>query len=231
MNNQLKGKSLGILGGIGPEASAVFYYKLIKEIQKRKLVEKNSDFPRIVMNSIPAKELFSCSKDKIHLKEYLEGIKDLNNNKVNLITIVCNTAYNYLNELKRISNSQIINLIEEVKRRIDKKKRYLILASSSTINSNIYSFKGIDIKLPSKTEMRIIDDLIFNYNLGKKVKKNYRQLIPLIVSSIKEKRTIILGCTELSLIFGRKLSNKLDTFDILIESTLNNLKNTKLINN
>jgi hypothetical protein len=48
---------IGVLGGIGPEATGEFYNKLIAKFQERGLIKTNRDFPQIVINSIPAPEL------------------------------------------------------------------------------------------------------------------------------------------------------------------------------
>ena len=54
MKNNFK---IGILGGIGPEATGEFYNKLIKRLQEKDLIKSNKDFPQIFINSIPAPEL------------------------------------------------------------------------------------------------------------------------------------------------------------------------------
>ncbi len=50
-------KKIGILGGIGPEATGHFYLKLIKRLQETGRIKRNTDYPQIIINSIPAPEL------------------------------------------------------------------------------------------------------------------------------------------------------------------------------
>ena len=61
---------IGVLGGIGPESTAEFYRRLINRIQKSGYVQSNLNYPHILINSIPAPELFLENPD---LSMYQEG--------------------------------------------------------------------------------------------------------------------------------------------------------------
>ena len=226
----LKGKVLGILGGIGPESSAIFYQRLIKIIQERHLVRNNVDYPRIIINSIPAPELF-LEKTKDQLSgPYLEGVKDLNKEKLDLIVIVCNTAYKYLEEFNKISKAPLLNLIEEVKNRLNYKQKYYLLGSSLTIKSKIFSFENIDISCPNNAELKLIDDVIFSYNKSANVCAAKKDLMKIVKKHQKEGKKFILGCTEISLLLEKELPDKIDTFEVMLGSTLEKLQNARFIN-
>ena len=59
---------IGVLGGIGPEASVEFYAKLVKKLQESGMIKRNEDFPKIIINSIPAPELVG---EKIRKKDIM----------------------------------------------------------------------------------------------------------------------------------------------------------------
>ena len=67
---------IGILGGIGPEATGEFYNKLIKRLQERGLVKSNRDYPHIIINSIPAPELIYDKISDEDLNPYIKGLKE-----------------------------------------------------------------------------------------------------------------------------------------------------------
>lgn len=70
-------KKIGILGGIGPEATGGFYLKLISKFQEKKLIRSNRDFPQIIINSIPAPELIYEKVSIRDLRPYLQGLGEL----------------------------------------------------------------------------------------------------------------------------------------------------------
>ncbi|MBI4150221.1 hypothetical protein HY488_02335, partial [Candidatus Woesearchaeota archaeon] len=78
---------LGVLGGIGPEATGTFYLKLIAQLQNKGLIQRNEDFPQIIINSIPAPELIFDHIDEIDLLPYVQGIKELDAMKPDLIVM------------------------------------------------------------------------------------------------------------------------------------------------
>ena len=96
----MKNIRIGVLGGIGPEATHEFYGKLIKELQERSLVKANRDFPQIVINSIPAPELVYESISDENLTDYVEGLKQLDGFGVDFIVMVCNTIYCFMTNCK-----------------------------------------------------------------------------------------------------------------------------------
>ena len=100
---------IGILGGIGPEATGEFYSKLIKELQKRKLIERNIDFPHIVINSIPASELVFDKIPDNDLKPYIEGLQFLDKSGADFILNAPETAAFRRHVLEAHSGSHVQN--------------------------------------------------------------------------------------------------------------------------
>ena len=86
----------GILGGIGPETSAIFYHGIISDLQKTGIINDNRDYPQIIINSIPAPELTGLNPPSCYIKPYIEGIKELLLHKPKFIVMACNTIHLYL---------------------------------------------------------------------------------------------------------------------------------------
>lgn len=70
-------KRIGVLGGIGPEATAEFYLKLIRTLQMQGVIKRNEDFPQILINSIPAPALIYDAISDEELRSYIDGLKEL----------------------------------------------------------------------------------------------------------------------------------------------------------
>lgn len=220
--------TIGILGGIGPEATGNFYLELISEIQKQKLVKSNTDYPRIVINSIPAPELTSKIK-RTQLSDYIDGVKYLEKYGADFIVMACNTIHLYHGLLQKEVGVPILNMRDTVKEFIkDKKfKSVSVFGTSATVEDGLYRFVGIDYLNPNKKELEQLSSAIENFNKGHERKKQIT-----IVNTLANKyiengaETIILGCTEISLMLAGSKVPKIDTMDLLVRATIKHLKTT-----
>jgi len=217
-------KIIGLLGGIGPEATGEFYLFLIKKFQERGLIKSNKDFPQIIINSIPAPELIyeNISAEKLQL--YIKGLKELEKFGVDFIAMICNTIHLFYERLQKETKTPILDLRKEVKNYLTNKniKSVTVLASPAVIKKGLYEFEGIEsIKLTNE-EIRSLSRAVFNFNVGFDKIKQIE-----IVKSIAKKylnqgsKMIILGCTEVALMLKDENIPKINPMDILVEATLN----------
>lgn len=212
-------KTIGILGGIGPESSAKFYQDLINELQNRNIIKTNADYPHIILNSIPAPELVNHED----LRNYIEGVRTLEKAGAEFIVIICNTAYLYFKSLQNSVKIPIINLKEEIKKDLENKKHQeiLLLGSKKLIDSNIFEFKGINLEDIDKDT---IDKIIIDYNAGKDKEIQKDKLLK-IIKKYKFK-TLLVACTELSSLLKGITISRIDTMDILLDATIRKWQNS-----
>jgi aspartate racemase len=208
--------TIGILGGIGPEASAKFYGEVIKQAQRLNL-KSNKDYPHIILESIPAPELLF---DNLDITMYAEGIKNLEKAGSDFIVIACNTAHSFIEEFKKVVNIPIIDLSKEVETILRKKnvKSITVFGSKRTI-SKLFHFDNITLKDISDEESKEIDSLIFEYNRGSNKELSRKRVID-IVRKYSDS-TVLIACTELSTMMTNSNLNYIDTFDILLNAALN----------
>jgi len=212
-----------VLGGIGPEATNEFYGKLIDKLQKTGNVKSNTDFPQIIINSIPAPELVNDKIPRKDLEPYIKGLKELDRMNVDFIVMVCNTIHLLYESLQKEVKTQIIDLREEVKNvlRQNKESCVLILGTPSIVKKDLYNFKGIKSCKPNNEELKEISKAILKFNMGEEKEKQIRQVRTISNKYIKQgAETIILGCTELSLMLSKEKINKINTIDVLAEATV-----------
>ncbi|MBI2133286.1 aspartate/glutamate racemase family protein [Candidatus Woesearchaeota archaeon] len=219
-------KKIGILGGIGPEATGCFYLKLIKRLQETGKVKKNTDYPQIIINSIPAPDLVGDKKDD--LKAYKKGLKELDSFGIDFIVIVCNTIQLFHEQLSREVKAPIIDLRKEVEANVRKRKRkqVTVISTESTIKEGLFKFEGIKDLQITKNEMAAVQKSILDINMGK---KNF--IAAEIGKKYIEKGSIIIsGCTEISLVIPED-KNIINTTDLLIEAVLRLLNFTHTCKN
>lgn len=217
---------IGVLGGIGPEATVEFYKKLIKKLQKKGLIKSNRDFPQIIINSIPAPELIYAKISDKELQPYVHGLKELDKFKVDFIVMVCNTIHLYYDKLQKEINTPLLDLREEVKRTVGNKgiKSTLILGTPNMISQDLYKFKDVKSFTPNKTEINQLSGAIFNFNIGIEKEKQVQKVRSICETYMKKgAETVILGCTEFSIMLGKENFSKINTIDVLVDATIKKL--------
>lgn len=207
-------KALYILGGMGPGASNYFYKLLIDLAISKFGAKNNDDFPEIVLYSVPVPDFISDEKSKSKALEMLrEKVKLINNDNALCISIACNTAHILLPKLQKVTKTPFVSMIEETAKKVhqDGKNRIGLLATPSTIKYGLYqevlSQQRITTIIPSKQQIRKIEVIIRNVLKGKLFKKDNDNLKEIADDLInKGAEAIVLGCTELPLIFPKKFN-------------------------
>lgn len=205
-------KPIVVLGGMGPQASCYMLRILIDLATSKFGATEGHTFPHIIMESIPVPVFFSSEKNKkLGLKILKDEITELNKRDILCLSMACNTAHMLLPELKILAKAPFVSMITESVKLIRKKgiKTIGLLASPMTVKSRLYQNEclrqGIKIILPKQKQLQNIGVTIGKIMAGKiaAVEKN-------IVTKIADKlilkgaEGILLGCTELPLIFPER---------------------------
>ena len=204
-----KHKVIGILGGMGPEASRYLYDQLISIAVSDFGAQHNNDFPEIVLHSIPVPDFISNIQKRDEAKKMLiERTKLLNRYNLSSISIACNTAHILLPELQKISKNTFISMVEEVVKDVKKQglNRVGLLSSPMTINLSLYQSAlgayNIECIVPTQVQQNRLEEIIRNVIAMKNDALASEDLL-IITNSLKENGAtgIILGCTELPLVY------------------------------
>lgn len=207
-------RAIGIIGGMGPEASVYMYNLLIEQSIKFYRAKNNEDFPEVILYSIPVPDFISSEKNKKKaLRILLNSVNKMNKLDLGSLSIACNTAHLLLPELQRFSKTSFTSMIEEVVKNVikDKIKKVGLLSSPITIKSELYQValqkENINIILPSDSEIKLLNKIIRNIIAGKTEEYDSRQLVNIANKLIRRgAQGIILGCTELPLVFPKEFN-------------------------
>ena len=207
---------IGVLGGIGPEATGEFYNKLIKCLQDRGIIKRNSDFPQIIINSIPAPELVFDKISKSDLRQYIEGVKLLDRLGVDFIVMVCNTIHLYHERLQKEITAPILDLRKEVKRvLVNEKGKVLVFGAPFTVKNKLYEFDDLEYIRLDKKELDRVSKAILDFNRGRKPR-----LMDVCRKYQKKGARIILACTELAIMLENEKIPNINTVDVLVDATV-----------
>lgn len=223
-------KSVGIIGGLGPETSAEFYLEVVFGCQK----VNSSQRPLIVMSSVPLlveieNDLIESNKGKERYIPYLvKEAKRLEAAGVDFLVMPCNSLHVFIEDIRSVVKIPVLSIVEETANHIRDKGYGTIglISTSATIANQVYEnvFQENNIGFISpnglqKAEMdKIIQRLINGQHLN-----NDRENIIQVAKDLAESgaSAIALACTDLQLLLPQVEEVPVfDTMKVLAHSTV-----------
>jgi aspartate racemase len=192
---------IGIIGGIGPQASAELYRHIIHHAAKKYDAKLNHHYPELVIHSLPLTNFINDSKHAdIGKTRLLQALSDLEEIGCNHICIACNTVHLFETDFKNLLGNKFISLTRLVKQELANKKfiRPGFVATPTTVNHKLY---GEQIYIDSSIQPQILD--IINQALGGEITNaTHQKFINIMTHFINQNNldAVVLGCTELSLL-------------------------------
>jgi len=204
-------KTIGILGGMGPEATAYFYQLIIKNT----IAEKDQEHIPVVIYAnpgVPERTAAVLGKGPSPLPRLLEGIRVLKEAGADFIVMPCVTAHHFYNEIMREVKVNFLNLVEEtvlyaLRKNPDLKKAGLV-SSTGTLKSRLFheafGREAVEIIEPQEEEQERVMEAIFGkegvkagYTSGKS-REAIRDAARALIARGAE--AVIAGCTEVPLV-------------------------------
>lgn len=147
---------------------------------------------------------------KVALEILKQRVKLINKSNAGCVSIACNSAYILLPELQKVSKIPFISMIDETVRQVyeNGKMKIGLMGTPSTIKYGLYqkscSKFGISVIVPSLRQIKKLEKIIRNVLSGKKITEDSGSLMR-IADDLRTKGAegIILGCTELPLVFPK----------------------------
>ena len=218
---------IGILGGMGTQAGLDFCNKLAK-LNRGKSDQNYPLFLLYNKSNIPDRKQNLKNYSKV-LKSLIIGCKFLQKNKCKFISIPCNTAHYWYEDLKIKIKIPILNMpkivYENALRNCSKSSKIGLLATETTIKTGIYKKyfeKKYDLIMPQKNlQTKYVNKSIKLVKMGK-TKEAEKAIKPAVNYLLKKKcKKIILGCTELPIaIFAYKSFKKAKLSKIFMDPNL-----------
>jgi aspartate racemase len=206
-------KTIGILGGMGPEAT-IYMFSLIVKLTK---VEKDQDhIPLIVFNNpkIPDRTTAIVSGGPSPLPFLVDSAIFLEKAGADFILMPCVTAHYFYKEIVKHISIPFLHLLEEsvdyVKRKLGHVKRIGLLATDGTVQTGLFqelfNKNGIEIIPPEKEGQNLLMKALYQKD---GVKAGYierpREMILQVLQQLIQDNVdgIIAGCTEIPLVLSQ----------------------------
>lgn len=217
-------KTIGIIGGMGPLATADLYTKIINFT----VAEKDQEHVPVIIDSnplIPDRTDYILHGGESPLPEIVKSIRRLEAAGCDFLIMPCNTAHHIIDEIKTTTKIPFINMMEETVKIVARDypgEKVGLLATDGTAKSGAYHryFEpvGVDVIIPKEHQEDVMDYIYQGVKTG-----NLEKDLNGIEMAVHEMETMgatifILGCTELSAVSQkiRTIENDfLDPLEIL----------------
>jgi aspartate racemase len=200
---------LGVLGGMGPAATADFFSKLTKMT----LANRDQDHVAAVICSfpqIPDRSDAILNNGATPLPAMLHALSVLEGCGVTRIAIPCSTAHFWFDDLKRHTPLPIIHMVDAVACTLRDKGigggSVAVLGTTATIRARVYAERlekwGFDCVAPGDAEQARIMDAIRAVKAGHLRNRQCAEAVRQVAVNLLKggAQSVILGCTELPLL-------------------------------
>jgi aspartate racemase len=184
-------KTVGILGGMGPAATARFLRLFVGELNNRGAFE-DGDYPRMIMLGLPLQEWdVGGAVDKQAVSDQVrDGVEWLARSGAEIIGVPCNSVHEFYYRFRAVG-VPIVNIIDETLQRASATV-VGVLCSRQTRAAGLYERPTLETLYVD--DQGRVDEAIRSVMLGSPI-----SIDPLILSLCQRGAgTVILGCTELS---------------------------------
>jgi aspartate racemase len=207
----MKEKVIGVLGGMGPEATVLLFQRILENTQ----AARDQEHARILIDNnpkIPERLPAILGTGESPVPMMVESGRALERAGADFIVIPCVSAHYFLPDLRRQLKLPIVSMIEETAalaaHHRPKIAKTGLLAALGTIQSKLFHGvlrgRGIETFVPEEKDLQRVQEVIFRLKdtkgghsrniLQDEVAHMGRGLVQ------KGAQAIIIGCTELSLI-------------------------------
>jgi aspartate racemase len=211
-------KSLGIIGGVGPESTIDYYRKIISLYRQRK---GDGSYPELIINSIDLKkEVDLVERNQLdELTAYLlEEVEKLARAGAEVGLIASNTPHIVFGELRPRSRIPLISIVEstcDVAKEMKLKRVGLFgtrFTMQGTFYPDVFVREGIQLVVPEVEDQNYVHDKYMSELVnGVFLPETHEGLLKIIdrLRTVQRIEGLILGGTELPLILTDETHNGL----------------------
>lgn len=212
---------VGILGGMGPAATAAFYAKLVA----RTPATRDQEHLRVAIWADPTvpdrvAALLDGTTDPYPLM--LAGAKHLQSLGVTIAAMPCHTAHAFLPRLIADTGMPFVDMVAETARALRQRdtRRVALLGTRGTLASGIYQeqLQDFDILVPGERAQQSVDQAIAAVKRGQPAEAGHH-----LSAALPDVPLTVLACTELPLAAAQLSSSPgelLDPTDLLADALI-----------
>ncbi len=205
-------KTIGIIGGLGPEATVDYYKEIINQVKDMNRGDSLS-YPEIIIYSVNMETFIGRleKNDYDGAARYISGcVSKLEAAGADFAAISANTPHLLFDEIQKNVSIPLVSIVETCRERVKQKglKRCGLLGTKFTMNatffSEVFAKDNIEVVSPGKKDIERINELLFSeLELGIFKESTQTELLGIIQKMIDSYKidSVILGCTEFPIMF------------------------------
>jgi len=205
-------KTVGIIGGLGPETTSEFYLEIIFSAYEKNKVNR----PPVLVWNVPLpykieEDLITKAEgEERYLPFLVEATQRLEKGGVDFLVMPCNSLHIFIEDIRKAVKIPVLSILEETAKFLKQKSinEVGIIATSTTLKGKLYekclAEVGIKQITPDDFQQakigKIINNLVLNrHNNGD------REEIQSIIDGFSRSgvKTVILACTDLQLLIPK----------------------------
>lgn len=207
-------KVIGVLGGMGPEATIAFYSRLVAHTP----AGRDQDHLRVIIDSnpgIPDRTAAILGQGESPVPAMTKGIDGLRGAGADFIAIPCVSAHAFIDELRQGARLPILSILDVVAEAVREHPRRIgcvgLLGTTGTVRAGMFQRRlaeaGLEVLVPDTADQARVQASIYAVKAGapeavrRQLTIELRSIAMRLVSSGAE--AIVLGCTEIPLVFGQ----------------------------
>jgi aspartate racemase len=216
---------VGVIGGLGPEATLDFYAKVLKHSH----ASKDQDHIHLIIESnpkTPNRNEAIAGRGPSPAPELADMARALERAGADFVVMACNTAHAYEADIRTALKKPFVSLIDEVVDEVRTSnpttKRVGVLATQGSRDANIFapafSRHDIDVLQLSDASQHHFMDILYLIKSGDRSSKIHEAMQQLGEELVVLGADILIaGCTEVPLVLrdGDNTKSLIDSTDVL----------------
>ncbi|WP_457617631.1 aspartate/glutamate racemase family protein [Lutibacter sp.] len=204
-------KTMGLIGGMSWESSAVYYEYINKKVQELKGGFHSCKNIMVSVDFAEIERLQHENNWEMLTKLMVNAAKQLEIAGADIIVLCTNTMHLCSNEIIKNISIPFLHIAEATGKEIVQRniKKVALIGTKFTMEKDFYkgfltaNFK-IEVIIPTAKERQLIHDIIYNELVVGEIKNKSRTIYKTIISNLEKRGAngVILGCTEIPLLIS-----------------------------
>lgn len=200
-------KTLGIIGGISP-ASTEIYYRAINQAVSKRCGEHHSG--RLMINSVNFAEVRAMQEanEWARAGEFMaDAASRLGRGGVDGVLLACNTMHRCADAMEAALDVPFLHIADATRARLDADGRHqtALLGTLTTMDEDFIKGRlGEHVRVPGDADRAFVDDVIFNELAKNEIRDESRDGYIAVCQSLKADGadSVVLGCTEVGMLLN-----------------------------